>query len=319
MKEIILYGAGKGGEFFLQFILQYSEEFDVICFCDKKANEGFTEFLGKPVLNYEEAKAKNVAFYITTAEPIRSEVSVMLKEDNQEFFATTNDLLQLLPKEKQTPFLRDFCQHFHVESMDDYFNDAEQDDVLNCFWSETAGLPFYKFFKNLDLENVIELACGRGRHVQKYINKAKSVTLVDILEKNIQFCQERYSGFSNVSYYKNNGYNLEELAPNSYTALFCYDAMVHFEMLDIYHYLNDIQRVLKKDGYVLLHHSNNHDPKASFGAAEHGRAFMTRELFAHMSFRAGFDVVEQKLINWGSESSNDFVENCDCISLLKKI
>ena len=32
---------------------------------------------------------------------------------------------------------------------------------------------------------MVELACGRGRHVLHYIDKAENVILVDILDKNI--------------------------------------------------------------------------------------------------------------------------------------
>ena len=44
---------------------------------------------------------------------------------------------------------------------------------------------FYQYFRELDLRNVIELACGRGRHVPHYMKQAKAITLVDILEENI--------------------------------------------------------------------------------------------------------------------------------------
>lgn len=51
-------------------------------------------------------------------------------------------------------------------------------------------------FQQLDLTNVVELACGRGRHVPMYIDKAGGVTLVDILQKNIEICQERFKEYS---------------------------------------------------------------------------------------------------------------------------
>ena len=43
--------------------------------------------------------------------------------------------------------------------------------------------------------------------------------------------------YDKVQYYRNNGFNLEQLPSEEYTALFSYDAMVHFEMIDIYEYL----------------------------------------------------------------------------------
>lgn len=70
-------------------------------------------------------------------------------------------------------------------------------------------------------------------------------------------------------------------------------------MMDIYEYLKDIYRVLIPGGKALLHHSNNtSDYKASFANAPHGRSFMSKDVFAYLAYRAGFDVLEQKVIDW---------------------
>ena len=208
---------------------------------------------------------------------------------------------------------RDYCAFGHVTSMDTYFEEAESPAALNIFWDENT--VFNKMFRKLDLQNVIELACGRGRHVQMYEEKASHIVLVDILQKNIEYCKERFTDNKKIEYYCNNGYNLEELDNDTYTALFCYDAMVHFEMMDIYEYLKDIHRVLRAGGMALLHHSNNTaDYKASFKNASedyHGRNYMSKDLFAYLAYRAGFDIVCQELQNWG-------IKDLDCVTLLKK-
>lgn len=54
------------------------------------------------------------------------------------------------------------------------------------------GTPFRSKFNKLDLKNVIELACGRGRHVHRYLQNAGKITLVDILEKNMDICRSRF-------------------------------------------------------------------------------------------------------------------------------
>lgn len=130
--------------------------------------------------------------------------------------------------------------------------------------------------------------------------------------KIIDFCKKRFNDKDNIYYYCNNGYNIEKLKTEQYTSLFCYDAMVHFEMMDIYEYLKDIYRVLIPGGKALLHHSNNtSDYKASFANAPHGRSFMSKDVFAYLAYRAGFDVLEQKVIDWG-------IKDLDCISLIQK-
>ncbi len=182
---------------------------------------------------------------------------------------------------------------------------------MDVFWNEES--VFYKFFRELNLQNVVELACGRGRHVPHYINKAGTVTLVDILEENMVICRERFKGIDSIKYYKNNGHNLEKLSSDSYTALFSYDSMVHFELMDVYEYLKDIHRVLGGGMRALLHHSNySDDYKADFAHAPHARCFMSKDIFAYLSYRAGFEVIEQKVIDWYG------MKELDCITLLEK-
>ena len=61
-----------------------------------------------------------------------------------------------------------------------------------------------------------------------------------------------------------------------------------------------------------MHHSNNtSDYKASFANAPHGRSFMSKDVFAYLAYRAGFDVLEQKVIDWG-------IKDLDCIPLIQK-
>ena len=114
-----------------------------------------------------------------------------------------------------------------------------------------------------------------------------------------------------IVHYVNSGSNFEKLADNTYTAIFSYDSMVHFESIDIYHYLLDTERILKKGGMALYHHSNNHsDYKTSFITGEMGRNYMSMDLFAHFADRCGLEVLEQQVIKWGN------VE--DGITLLRK-
>lgn len=136
--------------------------------------------------------------------------------------------------------------------------------------------------------------------------------LVDILSENIEYCKQRFGDKRNISYYCNNGFNLEELESNSYSALFTYDAMVHFELMDVYNYLQDIYRILEPGAYALFHHSNNtQDYRLSFENASHGRNYMSKDLFAYLAYRCGFEIINQKIIN--------FVEpELDCISLIRK-
>lgn len=238
----------------------------------------------------------------------KEEIIAILNEKNipvlheEEFLGGTGDIVA---------DNRNYVAKYHIENMDGYFQRAESMDNLSIFWARES--VFYQMFTRLDLTNVIELACGRGRHVQQYVDAAKSITLVDILEENIIFCKERFKGNTKINYYKNNGYDLLELKSDTYTSLFTYDAMVHFELLDVFNYLKETHRVLTRGGRALFHHSNNtEDYRISFATGSSGRNYMSKELFAHLANRAGLKIIEQHLIDWTG------IKGLDCVTLVEK-
>ena len=314
MKKIVLFGAGEHGKKIYDFLQYKNMENIVECFCDNNVNEteeGKNWRGGIKVCNYESCKLQQKTFVISVEkENYVKEIETILENNEENYFI---NIFQWAVSQNidMVEWYRDYCAWFHVNIMDGYFDRAELSDAMDVFWGEDT--VFYKMFKQLDLENVIELAVGRGRHVKMYEPKAKHIVVVDILQKNIDYCKERYKDSKKIDYLCNNGYNLKELNSGEYSALFCYDAMVHFEMMDIYEYLRDIYRVLKPNGMALLHHSNNtSDYRGSFSNSMAGaRNYMSKDLFAYLSYRAGFEVVDQKVIDWE-------VKDLDCVTLLKK-
>lgn len=305
--KIILYGVGRHGKAVYQFLKSKGLEDIIYGFCDQNA-EKLVEYEGKKVWSLEELENHDdIVYCITLAdEKLREQIKSDLGEGIK--CIEVSGLADYLGEDR-VKFNRDFCAFYHIDDMGVYFENAEK--FLDRYWD--ANSVFNQMFKKLDLSNVIELGCGRGRHVPKYMESAGEITLVDILQENIDLCKERFKGNEHVHYYKNNGYDLKELKDNSYSALYTYDAMVHFEMMDIYSYLKDIYRILEKGGRALCHHSNNmRDYKYDFSNAPHGRNFMSKEIFAYLAYRVGFTVLEQKVIDWGEEPA------LDCISLIEK-
>jgi len=195
-----------------------------------------------------------------------------------------------------------------------YYDEAEKQ--LPAFWSENT--IFYKNFYQLDCTNIVELACGHGRHIQKYLKNAKSIFLVDINQENIDFCKKRYSGEEKIKYLVNNGNNFKGIDSNSQTAVFSYDSMVHFELIDIFEYLKESNRILVDGGKILFHHSNAaFSPELSYVQKPHYRNFMSADIFAYLALRTGFIVLEQNIFSWGG--GEDFAKDIDCLSLCQKI
>ncbi len=309
MSQFIIYGAGGCGRRCLEFLEWKGLGDRCAGFCDKQYKKiGYVD--NKKCLSYSEATEKKLPFLIAMYDEQMSKEVLHMIEDNGGIGYLYSDFHKALGWEQHV-YYREWCAFVHARYNDKWFEEAEQKEVTDVFWNENS--VFYQYFKQLDLSNVIELACGRGRHVPYYIGKAGKITLVDILEENIEICRERFKDYDKLEYYKNNGYNLEKLSADSYTSLFTYDSMVHFELMDVYEYLKDIYRVIQGGGYALFHHSNYiSDYKTNFTNSPHARCFMSKDIFAYLAYRVGFKVIDQTVIDWYG------AKNLDCITLLKK-
>jgi SAM-dependent methyltransferase len=193
-----------------------------------------------------------------------------------------------------------------------YYDHAEQWTWL--FWDDQQ--PFLPLFRQLDLRKTLELACGHGRHgehiLKNFPGNLDRLVMMDILASNVEYCRARIGTRQDVSILENNGVDFQPIEDQSLTAVFCYDAMVHFDREVVRSYVSDIRRVLVPGGRALLHHSNySVDNGVHFGSNPHARAYMTAGLFRSYAEEAGLAVLEQRIMPWGE------VANLDCISLLE--
>jgi ubiquinone/menaquinone biosynthesis C-methylase UbiE len=297
----IIYGAGTRGRKTYNLLIKRGQIVDF--FCDTYPDKVDIETLPVPLITYTELlKLEDVRVIIAVTGV--SDISKHLKKDRvkiisaEEILGGTGDVVENN---------RNFIAEYHRDEMEDYYDNAEND--LERFWNENTD--FYKYFKQLDLCNVVELAAGHGRHVTKYIEMAGDIILVDILKENIDFCRFRFGEERRIKYYKNSGYDLIDIPNNSVSSVFSYDAMVHFEMIDIFIYLKEIERILVPGGKALIHHSNNGDYNATFVNALGGRNYMTQNLFRHLCNRANLEVLDQTVIDFVKKES-------DCLSFVEK-
>ncbi len=133
---------------------------------------------------------------------------------------------------------------------------------------------------------------------------------MDVFESNLEICALRLRDHPNIAYQLCNGFDFQPQPDASVTAIFCYDAIVHFSRDLVASYLKDARRVLKPGGMALLHHSNYFWPDTTvhYGHNPRGRNHMTQALFNEYVADAGLEVVEQILMDWELPS-------LDCLSL----
>ena len=160
----------------------------------------------------------------------------------------------------------------------------------------------------------IDFACGRGRNARKLRQHgATELTLVDVNAENLCYCKESFRDCSGVSFLQTNGYDLSALPDATFSHIYTFDAMVHFDPEIILSYIADFSRVSKLRGTVFVHHSNfDKAPGVHFKLNPHWRNFMSARLFKHISIRNGFDVLDQRVIDWGVEIG------LDCLTVLQR-
>ena len=194
-----------------------------------------------------------------------------------------------------------------------YYDGAEKWTTL--FWNPKG--QFLRLFERLDLSCTLELACGHGRHSEHllatYGDGIKRLYMTDILSSNVQHCMVRIGPNAITSFFINNGVDFHPIADNSLSAIFCYDAMVHFNKEVVRAYLNDAARVLKPGGKALFHHSNYSAKSTTpFHSNPQSRAYMSATLFREYGEEAKLIVLEQSIFPWGG------VENLDALTLVQK-
>lgn len=197
---------------------------------------------------------------------------------------------------------------------DPYYDRAEQADWLGAFWkADLPYRPFRRMFEALNLRTTLELACGHGRHAAQIYQQVPALILMDVVAENVAYCKQRFEGASNVVVLQNDGYTFRPIPDNALSAIFCYDAMVHFECDVALSYVRDAARVLERGGRALFHHSI----LDAFPGRDHrlnpgGRNFMNHQLFKHTAARAGFKVLETDVMDWDAPHT-------DALTLLEKL
>jgi SAM-dependent methyltransferase len=211
-------------------------------------------------------------------------------------------------------------------------------------WSDPWGGPeaewrsciLPRVSRFLPADSILEIAPGFGRWTQYLIPRCSSYIGVDLAERCVTSCTNRFSGHEAVRFAVNDGRSLPMVFDSSVDLVFSFDALVHAEEDVISSYLKEFRRVLRKDGIGFIHHSNVgayqatstfRDMLAHIGDAprvprtilrrvglinwHQARArSMTAQRFFELSNDAGLACIGQEIVNWASPLL------VDCISVV---
>jgi SAM-dependent methyltransferase len=198
-------------------------------------------------------------------------------------------------------------------------------DEWSEWWGGTPALWFGALLPRLHAflptGRVLEIAPGYGRWTQYLKDLCDELVVVDLAERCIDHCRERFAGASNIEYHVNDGRSLAMIADGSIDLAFSFDSLVHAESDVLDAYLAQLAHKLRPDGVGLIHHSNLGDygplsalvrrlpervrrPLVERGAAIDVYAWraegMSADRFAAQCERVGLACVSQEKINWES-------------------
>lgn len=196
-------------------------------------------------------------------------------------------------------------------------------DEWSAWWGGTPALWHGALLPRIHgfvpAETILEIAPGFGRWTQYLKGLCDQLVVVDLAERCIEGCRQRFAGSANIEYHVNDGRSLEMVPDRSVDFVFSFDSLVHAEADVLEAYVSQLARKLKPDGVGFLHHSNSGRlrPLASLAQRvpeQHRRRLvrggvlpdiyawrarsMTADRFVHQCAAVGLRCVTQEKINW---------------------
>jgi SAM-dependent methyltransferase len=188
------------------------------------------------------------------------------------------------------------------------------DEWSHC-WGGTEALWWTSIFPRVrrfvPAGRILEIAPGFGRATQFLKDLCDALIVVDLTERCIAACRERFASDRHIEYHVNDGRSLDAVPDASIDFVFSYDSLVHAERDVMQAYLEQLGRKLRPDGVGWFHHSNLGSFRdAATGSLRvenpHWRAeSMSAADFVAFCDAAGLVCLSQELIGWGGEVLND--------------
>lgn len=201
----------------------------------------------------------------------------------------------------------------------------QQGDEWSRSWggaeAQWFGAIFPRIHAFVPTNTILEIAPGFGRWTQYLKDVCRHLIVVDLNEKCIEVCKQRFSKDLHITYQVNDGSSLSMVPDESLDFVFSFDSLVHVEAHVLEAYLGELAKKLKPDGVGFIHHSNLGEYRLRWALKSraphkiiefltrkrllndsHWRAVsVTASLFAEYCENEGLQCMSQELINWGGQ------------------
>jgi SAM-dependent methyltransferase len=196
-------------------------------------------------------------------------------------------------------------------------------DEWSEVWGGTRNLWFGSLLPRIadyvPTGTVLEIGPGFGRFTHYLKDLCQRLILVDVTERCITACRQRFADADHISYHVNDGRSLDMVPNRAVDFAFSFDSLVHVEADAMEAYVRQIARKLTDHGLAFLHHSNLAafaDPATGALPFEnrHWRAeSVSGEWLAKVAADCGLVCTVQEIVNWGTENLTD------CFSVLTPV
>jgi ubiquinone/menaquinone biosynthesis C-methylase UbiE len=193
----------------------------------------------------------------------------------------------------------------------------EQGDEWSEPWGGTRYVWSVTIFPRIQAflpsPTILEIAPGFGRCTQFLRGLCDNLIVVDLSERCIQACQERFQDFNTIEYHINDGKSLDMIPDQSIDFIFSWDSLVHADTSVMEAYIRQFPRILKPGGFGFIHHSNLAEYRNRITGKlkyknEHFRdETMDSSLFFKYSQESGLNCILQEKISWRANFLNDCI------------
>ncbi|HEX3993355.1 MAG TPA: methyltransferase domain-containing protein [Acetobacteraceae bacterium] len=178
-------------------------------------------------------------------------------------------------------------------------------------WSGPWGTSSAEWFatimprigSTLPAVSILEIAPGFGRWTEFLLRFCRSYCGIDLSDRCVNNCQQRFAKFPNAKFFVNDGKSLDAVAGRRFNLVFSFDALVHADLDAMAFYVPQIVRLLAPGGVAFLHHSNLAAlPNVSFGhRSENVSAEAVGDLIRNHNGR----ILVQERFSWGENLLTD--------------
>lgn len=160
----------------------------------------------------------------------------------------------------------------------------------DALWKRTIIEQTLAPFVRSDM-TVVEIGPGGGRWTVEILARGiRRLVLVDLAEKCLELCRQRFADRKEVEYHLNDGRSLPFLRDAEVDLVWSFDVFVHIDKPDTEAYFTEFARVLRPGGLGMIHYASL--DRAPAGNNRRGwRADYTSADMRALIARLGFELI----------------------------